>query len=49
MTRQEEALAMHTLVMRHRRGDGFCRCCGQPWPCDVRILSDFFKGWRSKV
>jgi hypothetical protein len=27
-----------TIVQRHQDSDGLCQCCGQPWPCDVRIL-----------
>ena len=28
-----------TIIKRHRNLEGFCRCCAQPWPCDVRIMS----------
>lgn len=28
-----------TIIKRHRNEQGFCRCCSQPWPCDVRIMS----------
>ena len=27
-----------TITKRHANAEGFCRCCLQPWPCDVRIL-----------
>ena len=27
-----------TIIRRHRNIEGFCQCCHQPWPCDVRIL-----------
>ena len=30
-----------TILSRHAlaEGENKCRSCGQPWPCDVRILS----------
>lgn len=27
-----------TILNRHKYNEGFCECCGQPWPCDIRIL-----------
>ena len=27
-----------TIIKRHQNVEGFCQCCGQAWPCDVRIL-----------
>lgn len=30
--------AMVTIMKRHRFSEGFCSCCGQPWPCDVRLV-----------
>lgn len=27
-----------TILNRHANDEGFCRCCAQAWPCDVRIL-----------
>jgi hypothetical protein len=27
-----------TIIQRHQNVEGFCQCCFQSWPCDVRIL-----------
>lgn len=48
-TREEKVHALHTMIARHRNDKGLCRCCGQPWPCDLRILANFFKGWKAQV
>ena len=26
------------LIKRHVNDEGFCICCDQPWPCDVRLI-----------
>ena len=46
---EKSAAQVVTMVNRHKESEGFCQCDGQPWPCDLKILSDFFKGWRSKI
>lgn len=30
--------AIKILAKRHGESEGFCRCCGEPWPCDVRLI-----------
>jgi hypothetical protein len=30
---------IETVVRRHQNRQGFCQCCDQPWPCDVRVIS----------
>ena len=27
-----------TIINRHQNVEGFCQCCSQAWPCDVRII-----------
>ncbi len=27
-----------TIISRHQNCEGFCECCNQAWPCDVRII-----------
>ncbi len=36
---EETVRNLQTLIARHAESEGFCRCDGQPWPCDVRILA----------
>lgn len=26
------------ICRRHKMSDGFCRCCNEPWPCDVTVI-----------
>jgi len=47
--REEKLRSLHTMILRHRQSGGFCQCDGQPWPCDFKRLSNFFKGWESKI
>ncbi len=26
------------ICRRHKMSEGFCRCCNEPWPCDVTVI-----------
>lgn len=32
---QREFTELESVIRRHRPSEGFCRCCSQPWPCDL--------------
>lgn len=27
------------IVERHVESETLCKCCDQPWPCDVRVIA----------
>lgn len=43
MDRNETRQHIARILARHVESEGFCKCCNQPWPCDLRVVRELTK------
>jgi hypothetical protein len=44
----EELRDAKAIVARHQDGGGLCKCCAQPWPCDLARVFTLMNKWANQ-